>query len=106
VGSDAPDKQELHAELLKDAVVIVDVLHQCAEVGELHHAIDAGVLTAEGVRAELGDVIAGTRPGRLSPEEIIVFDSTGTAVQDVAATQAVYAAAIEQGAGRPLNLWD
>jgi alanine dehydrogenase len=106
VGSDAPDKQELRVELLKDAVVIVDVLDQCAEVGELHHAIDAGVLSAGGVRAELGEVLTGIRPGRLSPEEIIVFDSTGTAVQDVAAVQALYAAAVEQGAGRPLNLWD
>ena len=106
VGSDAPDKQELQAELLKDAAVIVDVLHQCAEVGELHHAIEAGALTADDVRAELGEVVTGARPGRLSPEEIVVFDSTGTAVQDVAAAQALYEAARKHDAGRPLPLWD
>jgi ornithine cyclodeaminase/alanine dehydrogenase-like protein (mu-crystallin family) len=86
--------------------LIVDVLHQCAEVGELHHGIAAGVVTTDDVRAELGQVITGARPGRLSPEEIVVFDSTGTAVQDVAAARALYEAAIEQNAGRPLPLWE
>lgn len=90
VGADSPDKQELDERLLGRAKVVVDILSQCAEVGELHHAIQGGVMTADDVWAELGQVVAGARPGRTSDEEITVFDSTGTALQDVAAAVLVY----------------
>jgi len=100
VGSDAPDKRELQADLLEDAAVVADVLHQCREVGELHHAPEVAV------RAELGQVVIGERPGRQSAEEIVVFDSTGTALQDVAAAEALYRAASAEGSGSPLPLWD
>jgi alanine dehydrogenase len=49
------------------------------------------------VHAELGQVVAGLRPGRLRDDEVIVFDSTGTALQDVAAAAAVYRSALEAG---------
>ncbi|MFC4123197.1 ornithine cyclodeaminase family protein [Nonomuraea zeae] len=100
VGSDAPGKRELHDDLLAGAALVTDVTHQCAEVGELHHR------PGTPVRSELGDVVLGAVKGRQSAEEIVVFDSTGTAVQDVAAAQALYAAALADGAGRPLPLWD
>jgi alanine dehydrogenase len=66
VGADSPDKQELESALLGTAAVVCDVTAQCAHVGELHHAIEAGVLAASGVRAELGEVIAGMKAGRPS----------------------------------------
>ena len=90
VGADNEDKQELDAALLARAAVVVDILDQAAVAGDLHHAIAAGVMTRGDVRAELGEVVAGTKPGRLHDDEIIVFDSTGTALQDVAASVAVY----------------
>ena len=99
VGADSPDKQEIDPRLLSANTVIVDLLDQCASVGELHHAIDAGLMTASDIRAELADVIAGTATGRASDEEIIVFDSTGTALQDAAAAVLVYERALAAGYG-------
>ena len=94
VGADNPDKQELDPALLARSAVVVDILEQAATSGDLHHAIAAGVMTRADVRAELGEVVAGKKRGRLSDDEIVVFDSTGTALQDVAAAAAVYEKAI------------
>jgi ornithine cyclodeaminase/alanine dehydrogenase-like protein (mu-crystallin family) len=102
IGSDTPDKQELSLHLLASAAVVCDFTQQCAEVGELHHALEAGVMTLPDVRAEIGQVIAGTAPGRQTNEEIVVFDSTGSAVQDAAPAAAVYLAARSP---TETNLW-
>ena len=80
------------------------MLAQCERMGDLHHAIAAGALRRGDVRAELGEVIAGRRPGRTSPDEIVVFDSTGMALQDVAAAVVVYERAVAAGRGAPLLL--
>ena len=99
VGADAPDKQEVEPELLASCAVVVDSLEQCVEIGELHHAVAAGVMGPDDVRAELGEVVAGTRPGRSTSDETVVFDSTGTAIQDVAAAALVFerASAADRG---------
>jgi alanine dehydrogenase len=99
VGADSPDKQELDPELMAAGVVVVDVLEQCARIGDLHHALEAGVLTRDDVHAELADVVTGRKPGRRSAEEITIFDSTGTALEDVAAAAIVYERAVASGAG-------
>jgi ornithine cyclodeaminase/alanine dehydrogenase-like protein (mu-crystallin family) len=104
VGADSPDKQELEPRLLAEAVLVVDVLEQCASIGELHHALAAGVLTRAAVHAELAEVLTGRRPGRQSDQEITIFDSTGTALQDVAAAAVVYEKAVESGRGVRLSL--
>lgn len=98
VGADSPEKQELDSTVLSAATVVVDVLDQCATIGELHHALDAGLTTRERVHAELGEIVAGRKPGRRSDDEIVVFDSTGTALQDVAAAALVY----ERACGQPM----
>src|SRR6185503_13760960 len=90
VGADSPDKQELDPDLMAAAVVVTDVLEQCAAIGDLHHALEAGVMSRLDVYAELAELVAGSKPGRRSPEEITVFDSTGTAIEDVAAAVVVY----------------
>jgi alanine dehydrogenase len=104
VGADNPEKQELDPHLMASAVVVVDVLDQCASMGDLHHAIDAGVLTRGHVHAELADVVTGRKPGRRTAEEITVFDSTGTALQDVAAAIVVYEKALAGGLGLSVDL--
>jgi len=104
VGADSPDKQELDPALLGRGAVICDIIDQCARVGELHHAIDAGVMTADRVRGELGDVISGKKPGRTDDTEIVVFDSTGTAIQDASAAATVYEKALSSGVGLMVNL--
>jgi len=90
VGSDNPEKQELAPALVARAVVVADITEQCARVGELHHAIAAGLMTAQDVYGELGEVVAGRKPGRTSATDVVLFDSTGTALQDVAAAALAY----------------
>ena len=92
------------SELLAQNVVIADVLEQSATIGDLHHAIAAGVMRREDVRAELSDVVGGRTPGRRTDEEIIIFDSTGTALQDVAAAAVAYERALEAGVGLLVDL--
>jgi len=99
VGADSPSKQELDPRLMVSNTIVVDILEQCATVGELHHAIDSGLVTRRDVHAELADVIVGRRRGRSSRDEVIVFDTTGTALQDVSAAAAVYERAMARGVG-------
>lgn len=99
VGADSPDKQEIDPRLLAANHVVVDLLDQCVSVGELHHAIDAGLMAAADVRAELADVVACKKVGRSCDDEIIIFDSTGTALQDAAAAVLVYERALLSGHG-------
>ena len=104
VGADNPHKQEIEPALLARNVVVADILDQCATIGDLHHALDAGAMQREDVRAELADVVAGTKVGRQSADEIIIFDSTGTALQDVAAATVAYRRALATGAGYTVDL--
>lgn len=99
VGADNEEKQELDTTLLAASKLVVDLMAQCATIGELHHALDKGLMTKEQVHAELGEVIAGKKSGRASAEEIIIFDSTGTALQDVASAVFVYERAVATGRG-------
>ncbi len=103
VGADNPEKQELEPTLLSRNKLVVDVLEQCASIGELHHALEAGLTTSEDVHGELGEVIAGLKPGRTSADEIIIFDSTGMALQDVVAAPAAYEKAVSEGVGTLIN---
>ena len=104
VGADNPLKQELDPGLMASCKIVVDILDQCAAIGDLHHAIEAGAVKRSDVYAELGEIVAGRRPGRTSAEEVIIFDSTGTALQDVAAAAVVYERPIRDGSGVRLNL--
>jgi ornithine cyclodeaminase/alanine dehydrogenase-like protein (mu-crystallin family) len=101
VGADASDKQELDPAILGVGRLVVDSREQCATIGELHHALEQAVLESPAEVAELAEVVVGAKPGRQSREEIAVFDSTGTALEDVAAAAAVYEAAVRTGRGQP-----
>jgi alanine dehydrogenase len=103
VGADNPEKQELEPALLGRSKIVADILEQCAVMGDLHHALKTGVVTKADVYAELGEIVAGKKLGRESGEEIIVFDSTGMALQDVAAAARVYEKAQERGVGMRLS---
>jgi alanine dehydrogenase len=104
VGADAPGKQELEPTLLAAGRLVVDVLEQCAAFGELAHALREGLLPPEPPPAELGQVVAGLRPGRETADEITVFDSTGTAIQDVAVAALAYERAVAAGRGASVDL--
>jgi alanine dehydrogenase len=104
VGADNPQKQEIHSTLMARSKVVCDVIEQCAAMGDLHHALAAGTMQTESVHAELGEIVAGRKRGRESAEEVIVFDSTGMALQDVATAATVYEKAIRERAGTSLKL--
>jgi alanine dehydrogenase len=99
VGADNPEKQELTPALLRESRIVVDILEQAATMGDLHHALDAGVLTRDDVHGELAGIICGRTPARRNRDEVFVFDSTGTALQDVAVASLAYARAVERNAG-------
>jgi len=104
VGADNHEKQEIEPELLARSAVVADVLEQCAAFGDLHHAIAAGLMGREDVRAELADLVSGRTAGRRSPEEVVVFDSTGTALEDVAVAALAYDRALAAGGGLRVHL--
>jgi alanine dehydrogenase len=104
VGADNECKQEIDPALLAASKLVVDVLEQCATIGDLHHALGIGFMKRSDVHAELGEVVAGRKHGRISKDEIIVFDSTGMALQDVAAAAAAYENAVQAGRGLKLAL--
>jgi ornithine cyclodeaminase/alanine dehydrogenase-like protein (mu-crystallin family) len=103
VGADNPAKSEIDPELLSASVVIADIAEQAATIGDLHHAIEAGIVTREHVRAELGEVVAGKKRGRISDDEIVIFDSTGAGFQDTAAAAIVYERARARGFGTEID---
>ncbi len=104
VGVDSEDKRELPPGLLAGSRVVVDVLEQCARIGDLHHALDAGAMGCEDVHGELGEVVAGRKPGRTAQAEVFVFDSTGMALQDAAAAVTILERARATGRGLPVRL--
>ncbi|HUR37129.1 MAG TPA: ornithine cyclodeaminase family protein [Terriglobales bacterium] len=104
VGADNEHKQELQPELFARAKVVTDVTDQCAVMGDLHHALESGACTRDDVYAELGEVVAGRKPGRTSATEITIFDSTGMALQDVASAIRVYEAALATPSARHFSI--
>ena len=69
VGADSETKQELEPAVIAQNKTVVDIVEQCASIGELHHAIAADLMTKQQVHAELGEVVAGKKPGRTSSAE-------------------------------------
>ena len=104
IGADARGKQELESSLTKRAKVVVDDLTQAVHSGEVNVPITEGVLAPEDIYAQIGEILTGKKPGRVSDEEITIFDSTGLGIQDVAAGNAVYKKALNTGLGLKLKL--
>lgn len=99
VGADNPQKNELAPALLARSRVVPDILDQAASMGDLHHAIAAGAMTRDGVHGELADILCGRVPARRNDDEVFIFDSTGTALQDVATASIALTRAMERNIG-------
>ncbi|SDD61109.1 cyclodeaminase [Rhodospira trueperi] len=101
MGSDAEHKNELDPAVLArpDVDYVADSLAQTRRLGELHHAIAAGVVAADASFPELGAVVTGAAPGRASPDRITVADLTGTGVQDTAIATLALSRVTRAGAG-------
>jgi ornithine cyclodeaminase/alanine dehydrogenase-like protein (mu-crystallin family) len=103
VGTDNPHKREIQPRLMAAARVVVDDLAQCLAGGDLHHAVAAGAMVEADVHADLARVVAG-RHAPIAASDIVVFDSTGVAIEDAAAADRIYERARELGLGRMLRL--
>jgi ornithine cyclodeaminase/alanine dehydrogenase-like protein (mu-crystallin family) len=103
VGADNEDKSEIEPSLMAAAAVVCDHRGQCEAIGDLHHAIAAGEMRAEDIRAELHEVVVDQSAGRRADDEIIVFDSTGVALEDVAAAAIVYERALAENLGTEIQ---
>ena len=106
MGADAPGKNELAADIVKAAKLVIDDYEQCTHSGEINVPWSDGVLGDDDLYAELGEIVAGTRAGRTAEDGVTVFDSTGLAIQDVAAAHVVYERANEDSEGTPYGLVD
>lgn len=104
IGSDAEEKQELYAGALGRADLLVcDRKSQAFRLGELHHALAAGVISENDPITELGEITAGRSPGRQNDEQITICDLTGTGVQDTAIALLAYQKAQKAGLGMPIE---
>lgn len=92
IGSYAPEMQEVDFGTLKRAakIVVDSRAAVLAEAGDVIQAIAAGVIRAESIHAELGEIAAGQKPGRERDDEITYFKSVGNAALDVAAAAVAY----------------
>ena len=99
VGADKGGDQELESSLLVGARIFVDDIRQCRTDGEINVPLSEGVITEADIAGEIGEVVTGKKPGRTSPEQITIFDSTGIALQDSATVPLEYARALAAGVG-------
>jgi ectoine utilization protein EutC len=91
VGADSPGKQELDPACLTTAdLYVCDRVNQCARLGELQHALAAGLIHEKQVHGELGELVAGRKAGRTSDRQITICDLTGVGFQDTAIANLAY----------------
>jgi alanine dehydrogenase len=97
VGADSPSKSEITPDLMECATVVVDVLDQCIAMGDLRLALATNALSSIDVNADLCELVTCSRTGRRNADEITLFDSTGTAIEDVASAAVAYERALAAG---------
>ncbi|WP_128477215.1 ornithine cyclodeaminase family protein [Halorussus pelagicus] len=104
MGADAEGKHELADEILLDSKLVIDDHAQTTHSGEINVPYHEGVLSDDDIYGEVGDIVVGDIDGRTDDDGITVFDSTGLAIQDVAAAHVVYEHADENDNGYPFDL--
>jgi len=104
MGADAPGKHEISDEILADATIVIDDYEQCTHSGEINVPWSEGLLDDGDIHGELGDVVSGAVRGRSADDGVTVFDSTGLAIQDVAAAHVIYEDASASETGTPFAL--
>jgi len=105
IGSHRKDARELDTTIIKRSKVVVDSREAClAEAGDIIIPIEEGAITENHIHAELGEVILGRRPRRVSDSEITLFKSVGLAIQDAATASKAYKRAVENHAGKNVEI--
>ncbi|UCE23621.1 MAG: hypothetical protein JSU74_10000 [Candidatus Zixiibacteriota bacterium] len=105
VGSYKPDQAEIPTDTIAGSKLVVDSKEGCLrEAGDIILPLNKGTINEAHIHGEIGQIVAGERPGRESDTEITVFKSVGNAVQDLAAADRVLARASELGLGSEIEL--
>lgn len=99
LGADKGGDQELEATILQRARIFVDDIRQCRTDGEINVPLSQGIIKEQDLIGEIGDVIIGKKQGRISDQDITLFDSTGIALQDSATIPLEYERAVAAGVG-------
>lgn len=105
IGADAQGKQELDPALLKKAKIVIDDITQALHSGEINVPLAEKTITQKDIHANLGDILSGAKPGRVSKREITVFDSTGLAILDVAMAHYAYRQARKNRSGKMVKFY-
>ena len=105
VGSFTPEMQEVPAAFVARARVVVDMkAHALEEAGDLIIPIREGLMSADDIVGELGEVVAGTVTARTSDDDVTFFKSVGNAVQDIVVAHTAVERARERGIGQQIDL--
>jgi alanine dehydrogenase len=104
IGADAPGKEEIDPAILRRSKIVVDNWEQASHTGEINVPVANGMITKGDLWAELGEVVAGVKPGRTGPNEITVFDATGLAIQDAVTAELVHRKAIQKKLGHYITV--
>jgi ornithine cyclodeaminase len=99
VGADEPAKGEIDAGLIVGSLFVCDDRDLAASMG----AIAGAGLGSDAIHAELGEIIAGVKPGRTREDQITIFGTVGLAFQDLAAAWQVYQRAQTEGVGTSVD---
>ena len=89
---------------MNKAKIVVDDWVQASHSGEINVPLSRGMITKENIWAEIGEIVAGLKPGRQRQDEITVFTSTGLAVQDAVTAEIAYSKAKAANVGRFIRL--
>ena len=92
-------KQEIESTIFEGAKIFTDDKAQCIRVGEIEIPIKQGVISADDITGEIGDLLSGKVQGRTNDEEITVFDATGLYILDLVTAKPVIEKAKTQGVG-------
>jgi alanine dehydrogenase len=103
-GADTEGKEELDPMILRRAKIVVDNKIQSLRIGELNVPYSNGLIKEEDIYADIGEIVSGKKKGRVSDNEITVFDSSGLPIQDVAVAWKIYELAERKQVGRSIEI--
>lgn len=104
IGADMVGKEEIDPEIFRTARCFADDAKQCCTVGEMEIPAKMGILSPETVTGEIGEVLVGLKQGRVSDEDITVFDATGLAALDLVTAKTAVRSAEEKGLGTTVEI--
>jgi len=103
MGTDTKGKQEIDPQIATRSTLFTDEIAQSISIGEFQHAVGKGLIK-QSVISPIGAVITGTHPGRISDNEITIFDGTGVGLQDLAVANSAAKLAEQQGLTQIIEL--